>query len=130
VHTGDAGYLDEEGYVYVCDRVKDMTISAGENVYPAEIESVLAELDSVAEVAVIGVPDDDWGEVVHAVVVPASGAAPSPAELIAHCRGQIAAFKVPRSVELASELPRTSSGKVRKAVLREPHWAGRERRVN
>lgn len=129
VRTGDAGFLDERGYVHVCDRVKDMIIYAGENVYPAEIESVLAGHPAVAECAVIGVPDDRWGELVKAVVVLKPGAAATPVELIAHCRRSLADFKVPKSVEFAASLPRTSSGKLRKAELREPFWRGRDRRI-
>ncbi len=130
VHTGDAGYLDEEGYVYVCDRVKDMIIYAGENIYPAEIESVLCEHPGVVECAVIGVPDDRWGELVKAIVVPAPGANVRALELIQHAKAQLADFKVPRSVDFVESLPRTSSGKVRKAELRKPYWEGRERQVN
>lgn len=130
VHTGDAGYLDAEGYVFVCDRIKDMICSAGENVYPAEIESVLCGHPAVAEAAVIGVPDDRWGELVRAIVVLRAGAVATPAELLAHVRRSLADFKVPRSVDFADTLPRTPSGKIQKHVLREPHWAGRSRRVN
>jgi acyl-CoA synthetase (AMP-forming)/AMP-acid ligase II len=130
VHTGDAGYLDAEGYVFVCDRIKDMICSAGENVYPAEIESVLCAHPAVAEAAVIGVPDDRWGELVKAIVVLRTGAVATPAELLAHARRSLADFKVPRSVDFASTLPRTPSGKIQKHVLREPYWAGRSRRVN
>ncbi len=130
VHTGDAGYLDEDGYVYVCDRVKDMIIYAGENIYPAEVESAVCGHEAVAECAVIGVPDDRWGEQVKAVVVLKPGAKAKPMEIIAHARGEIADFKVPRSVDFVDALPRTASGKVRKGELREPYWEGRERRVN
>ncbi len=130
VHTGDAGYLDAEGFVFVCDRIKDMICSAGENVYPAEIESVLCAHPAVAEAAVIGVPDDRWGELVKAIVVLRAGAVATPAELLAHARRCLADFKVPRSVDFASTLPRTPSGKLQKHVLREPYWVGRSRRVN
>jgi long-chain acyl-CoA synthetase len=130
VHTGDAGYLDEDGYVYVSDRIKDMIISAGENIYPAEIESVLSGHPAVAEAAVIGVPDERWGELVKALVALAPGARARAGELIAHCRGQVADFKVPRSVDFVDALPRTPSGKIQKHLLREPYWKDRDRGVN
>lgn len=130
VHTGDAGFLDEEGYLHVCDRLKDMVCTAGENVYPAEVESVLCAHPAVAEAAVIGVPDDRWGEVLKAIVVLRKGSAVTPAELLAATRRRIAEFKVPRSVEFVESLPRTPSGKIQKHVLREPYWAGRTRGVN
>ena len=130
VHSGDAGFLDAEGYVHVCDRLKDMVCSAGENVYPAEVESVLCAHPAIAEAAVLGVPDDRWGERVHAVVVLRPGAAATVAEILALARTRLADFKVPRSVEFAASLPRTPSGKLQKHVLREPHWRGRSRGVN
>lgn len=130
VHTGDAGFLDDEGYVHVCDRLKDMICAAGENVYPAEIESVLCAHPAIAEAAVIGVPDERWGEVVKAIVVLRPGATVAAGELMAFARKQLADFKVPRSVDFAASLPRTPSGKLQKHVLREPFWAGRSRRVN
>jgi acyl-CoA synthetase (AMP-forming)/AMP-acid ligase II len=130
VHTGDAGFLDEGGYVHVCDRIKDMICSAGENIYPAEIESVLCAHPAVAEAAILGVPDERWGELVKAIVVLRPGMTASAADLLAHARRQLADFKVPRSVDFAAALPRTPSGKIQKHVLREPFWAGRSRRVN
>jgi long-chain acyl-CoA synthetase len=130
VHTGDAGYLDEQGYVFVCDRVKDMIIYAGENVYPAEVESVLMGHEAVAECAVIGVPSERWGEEIKAVVVLRPEASAAAQEILAHARAEIAAFKVPRSVDFVDALPRTPSGKVKKAALRAPYWEGRERQVN
>ncbi len=130
VHTGDAGFLDDEGYVHVCDRQKDMICTAGENVYPAEVESVLCAHPAVQEAAVIGVPDERWGEVVKAIVVVRAGMAATAAELLAFARGRIADFKLPRSVDFVSSLPRTPSGKLQKHVLREPFWTGRSRRVN
>jgi long-chain acyl-CoA synthetase len=130
IHTGDAGYVDEHGYVYVCDRVKDMIISAGENIYPAEIESVLAAHPALLEVAVIGVPHERWGEAVKALAVLRSGMRLSERELLAFARGKLADFKLPRSVEFVAGLPRTPSGKLKKAELRAPYWAGRERQVN
>jgi long-chain acyl-CoA synthetase len=128
VRTGDAGYLDAEGYLYICDRIKDMIISAGENIYPAEIERALLQHPAVEEVAVIGVPDERWGEAVKAVV--AVKHAVSQKDLLEFLRGRIAEFKLPRSVEFLEALPRTPSGKVKKHELRAPHWAGRSRQVN
>lgn len=130
VHTGDAGHLNDEGFVFVSDRLKDMILVAGENVYPAEIESVLQGHPGVAEVAVIGIPDERWGESIHAIVVPAEADAPEPSALIEHCRGRLADFKLPQSVAFAESLPRTPSGKLQKAKLRAPFWEGRDRQVN
>lgn len=127
--TGDAGYLDGEGYVYLHDRVKDMIVSGGENVYPAEVENVLMTHPAVADVAIIGVPDEKWGEAVKAIVVPVAGAAPSAAELIAFARERLAGFKLPKTVDFATDLPRNPSGKLLKRQLREPYWEGVERRV-
>jgi acyl-CoA synthetase (AMP-forming)/AMP-acid ligase II len=126
LRSGDAGYLDADGYLYIADRIKDMIISGGENVYPAEIERVLAEYPDVAEVAVIGVPDEKWGEVGMAVVVAAPGTSVDPDALLAHCREHLASFKCPRSVSVVGELPRNATGKVLKRELRAPFWAGRE----
>lgn len=131
VHTGDAGYLDEDGYLYVCDRVKDMIISGGENVYSAEVENAVSAHPLVAQVAVIGVPDERWGERVHAVIVTKEGAAVSLDDIQHHCRSLIAGYKLPRSIELRLEsLPLSPVGKVMKTVLRKPHWVGRSRNVN
>jgi long-chain acyl-CoA synthetase len=131
VHTGDAGYLDEDGYLYVCDRVKDMIISGGENVFSAEVENAVASHPSVAQVAVIGVPDERWGERVHAVVVCRAGMSVAIEDLQAHCRPLIAGYKLPRSLELRSQpLPLSAVGKVLKATLRAPHWSGRVRNVS
>ena len=129
LHTGDAGYLDDDGYLYLHDRVKDMIVSGGENVYPAEVENVLMTHPDVADVAVIGVPDERWGEAVKAVVVPAAGTSPAQEELIAFARDLLAGYKLPKSVDFAAELPRNPSGKLLKRQLREPYWAGVERRV-
>lgn len=130
VHTGDAGFLDEEGYVHVCDRVKDMICSAGENLYPAEIESVLCGHAAVMEAAVIGIPDERWGEQAIALVVLRAGADVAAGEILAHVRSELADFKVPRRIEFVASLPRTPSGKIQKHILREPFWQGRSRRVN
>lgn len=127
--TGDAGRLDAEGYLHITDWVKDMIVSGGENVYPAMVEQVLAEHPAVAEVAVIGVPDERWGETVKAVVVLCPGAPATEGEIIDFCRGRLGGFQRPHSVDVIAALPRTTSGKVLKRMLREPYWAGRDRRV-
>jgi long-chain acyl-CoA synthetase len=127
--TGDAGYL-RDGYLFIHDRVKDMIVSGGENVYPAEIENVLMSHPAVADAAVIGVPSERWGETVKAIVVDAPGAAATDAELIAWCRERLAAYKCPTSVDRIAALPRNPSGKILKTELREPYWKGRQRRVN
>ncbi len=131
VHTGDAGYLDEEGYLFLVDRVKDMIVTGGENVYSAEVESVVSQHPGVAQVAVIGVPDENWGELVHAIVVPRAGQTPEGEDIIAHCRTLIAGYKCPKSVELRYEpLPLSGAGKILKRELRAPYWEGRDRQVN
>lgn len=130
LRTGDAGYLDEDGYLYIHDRVKDMIISGAENIYPAEVESAIFGHPSVSDVAVIGVPDDRWGEAVKAVVVLKPGAEASEAAIIAYARERIAAFKAPKSVDFVTSMPRSASGKVLKRALREPYWAGKDRNVN
>jgi long-chain acyl-CoA synthetase len=128
--SGDAGYLDADGYLYIHDRVKDMIVSGGENVYPAEVENALMSHDGIADVAVIGVPDEKWGETAKAIVVKAAGADPTEAEIIAFARERLARFKCPTSVDFVETLPRNPSGKVLKKDLRAPYWAGRERQVN
>jgi fatty-acyl-CoA synthase len=129
MHTGDAGSFDEEGYLYVRDRVKDMIVSGGENVYPREIEEVLFQHPAVADAAVIGVPDERWGESVRAVVVLRPGTDAGAESLMDYCRGRIADYKRPRSVTFLDALPRNPSGKVLKRELREAAWAGERRRV-
>lgn len=129
-HTGDIGRIDEQGYVFLVDRADDKVVTKGENVYPGEVERVLAEHPAVAEVAVVGVPDDEHGELLCAVVAAAPGTRPDLAELQAWCRGRLAGFKLPRRLELVAELPRTPSGKVLRRVVREPFWVGHDRRVN
>jgi acyl-CoA synthetase (AMP-forming)/AMP-acid ligase II len=130
VHTGDAGYLDEDGYVYVHDRVKDMIVSGAENVYPAEVENAIFGHPAVADVAVIGVPDDQWGEAVKAVVVLKPGQEATADDIIGFAREHIAAYKCPKTVDFVDELPRNPSGKILKRELRKPYWEGRERMVN
>ena len=130
MHTGDAGTMDEDGFLYVADRIKDMIVTGGENVYSIEVERVLFTHPAVREAAVIGVPSAQWGESVHAVIVPRDGMTVTEAELDAHCRAHIGGYKVPRSYEFRTDpLPVTPVGKVRKNVLRDPHWAGHDRKI-
>ncbi|MFN2426967.1 MAG: fatty acid--CoA ligase [Candidatus Binatia bacterium] len=128
--TGDAGFFDEEGYLYIHDRVKDMIVSGGENIYPAEVENALMSHAAVADVAVIGVPDEKWGEAVKACVVLRPGSEASADDIVAFCKTRIASYKCPKSVDFVPALPRNPSGKILRRELREPHWAGKERRVN
>jgi acyl-CoA synthetase (AMP-forming)/AMP-acid ligase II len=127
--TGDAGYRDENGYIFVHDRVKDMIVSGGENIYPAEVENAILGCPGVADAAVIGVPDERWGEAVKVIVVAAGGRAPDPAAVIAWARERIAAYKAPKSVDFIEALPRNASGKVLRRELRKPYWEGRTRNV-
>ncbi len=127
VRTGDVGRLDADGYVYIEDRLRDMIITGGENVYGPEVESVLIEHPAISDAAVIGVPDDFWGESVKAIVVAASDV--DPADVIEFCRGHLAGYKCPRSVDFVPALPRNASGKILKAQLREPYWRDRERGI-
>ncbi|MBK8239984.1 MAG: AMP-binding protein [Deltaproteobacteria bacterium] len=129
-HTGDGGFVDDGAYVTISDRKKDVIITGGENVSSIEVEDCLNSHVAVAEVAVIGVPDEKWGETVKALVVLRAGASATEAELIAHCRANLAHYKCPTSVELREELARTATGKLQKFVLRAPYWAGRTRGVN
>jgi len=127
--SGDAGYFDDDGYIYLYDRVKDMIVSGGENIYPAEVENVLMAHEDVGDVAVIGVPHETWGEAVKAVVVPTAGTSPSEADLITFARKRLAGYKLPKSIDFTSELPRNPSGKLLKRQLREPFWEGVGRRI-
>jgi long-chain acyl-CoA synthetase len=127
-HSGDAGYI-VDGYLYLHDRVKDMIVTGGENVYPAEVENALMRHEAVADVAVIGVPSERWGEEVKAIVVPAKDVEVTAEDLIAFARTQLAGFKTPKSVDFTDALPRNPSGKILKKDLREPFWEGRERRI-
>jgi len=128
--VGDIGYLDDDGFLFLCDRSSDMIISGGVNIYPAEIESELACHPAVADVAVFGIPHDDWGEEIKAVVEPVAGVEAGPAltgELLAFLGGRVAKFKLPRTIDYVPELPRDPNGKLYKRKLRDPYWAGRER---
>jgi fatty-acyl-CoA synthase len=129
LRTGDAGFRDSEGYFHIHDRMKDMVVTGGENVYPAEVENAIFGCPGVADVAVIGVPDAKWGEAVKAMVVAAPGARPAPEDIIAWARARIAGYKAPKSVDFVDVLPRNPSGKVLRRQLREPYWAGRDRAI-
>jgi fatty-acyl-CoA synthase len=128
-HTGDGGVLDDEGYLVISDRKKDVIISGGENVSSIEVEDVITSHPAVKEVAVIGIPDEKWGELVTALVV-TDGSDVTEADIIAHCRQSLAGYKCPKRVELRTDLPRTATGKLQKFKLREPFWEGRERQIN
>lgn len=128
-HTGDAGYFDEDGFLFIHDRVKDMIVSGGENVYPAEVENAIFGAPGVADVAVIGVPDEKWGEAVKAIIVRKPGEDPSADSIIAWAKERIAGYKAPKSVDFIDALPRNPSGKILRKDLREPYWKGHARRV-
>lgn len=130
LRTGDIGRLDHDGYLYILDRLKDMIVSGGENVYSAEVEAALTENPAIADAAVIGVPDEKWGEAVKAFVVLKDGHSDDADTIITDCRARIAAYKVPKSVEFVQTLPRNGAGKVLKNTLRQQHWSGHDRRVN
>jgi acyl-CoA synthetase (AMP-forming)/AMP-acid ligase II len=130
MRTGDAAYMDEDGYVFIYDRVKDMIRTGGESVYPAEVENALSGHPAIADAAVIGVPDDTWGETVKALVVLKPGVPPDVADIIAWARVRIANFKAPKSVDFVDLIPRNATGKILRRELREPYWKGRDRRVN
>jgi acyl-CoA synthetase (AMP-forming)/AMP-acid ligase II len=129
MHTGDAGVLDDEGYIYIQDRVKDMIVSGGENIYPRVIEEVLFKHPAIADAAVIGVPDEQWGETVKAIVVLREGMTATEEEIIDFCRDKLGGYERPRSADFVAALPRNPTGKVLKRELREPYWTGRKRRV-
>ncbi|MFZ3025213.1 long-chain-fatty-acid--CoA ligase [Pseudomonas sp.] len=130
MHTGDGGYMDEDGFIYIVDRLKDMVVSGGENIYSGEVESAIVSHPAVAQAAVIGIPCDKWGETVHAVIVLKPGASVSEDEVVAHCRERIAGYKLPRSIEFRDALPMSSVGKILKAELRKPFWENRSSNVN
>jgi acyl-CoA synthetase (AMP-forming)/AMP-acid ligase II len=127
--SGDIGHLDADGFLYVSDRLKDMIISGGENIYSPEVERVLSEHPAVLEVAIVGIPDEKWGESVKAFVALKEGATATPDELIGFTRERLAHYKCPRSVDLVSALPRNPTGKVLKRELRAPYWEGQTRQV-
>jgi acyl-CoA synthetase (AMP-forming)/AMP-acid ligase II len=129
-HTGDGGSIDDEGYLTISDRKKDVIITGGENVSSIEVEDCIYACEGVAECAVIGVPDEKWGETIKAIVVRTPGSKLDQATLIAHCKARIAGYKAPTSVEFVDTIPRTATGKVQKFRLREPYWTGRDRQVN
>ena len=129
-YTGDAGYLDKDGYLYIHDRIKDMIVSGGENVYPAEVENALFDHKAVGDAAVIGIPDEKWGEAVKAIIVLKPGASATEEDIIAHSRTKIAGYKVPKSIDFTDVLPRNPSGKILKRELRKPYWEGKEREIN
>jgi long-chain acyl-CoA synthetase len=129
VHTGDMGYMDEDGFLYIVDRKKDMIISGGENIYPREIEEVLYSHPAVREAAVIGVPSEKWGEDVKAVVALKVGLMITEQEIIDFCKNRVAAYKKPKSVDFMDELPKTGSGKIFKRLLKEKYWGGSARKV-
>jgi acyl-CoA synthetase (AMP-forming)/AMP-acid ligase II len=129
IHTGDAGYVNEDGYAFLRDRIKDMVVTGGENVYPVEVESVLSGHPSILELAVIGVPDEKFGEALLAVVALKPGASLTQDELLEFSRDKIAGFKIPRQLKIVDALPRNASGKVLKTVLREPYWAEKDRSI-
>lgn len=129
LRTGDIGRIDPQGYLTVVDRAKDTIITGGENVYPLEVENRLREHPSVADVAVIGVPSSKWGEEVKAIIVPAHTGLFDADVLLSYARQHLAAYKVPKSVERVSELPRNAAGKVLRRILREPYWAAKPTRI-
>jgi len=129
ISVGDIGFTDADGFLYLCDRRNDMVISGGVNIYPAEIEAVLINLPEVADCAVFGIPDDDFGEVLCACIRPAADTAPDEAAIKSHLRAHLAAYKIPKKIVFMDELPREDSGKIFKRKLREPYWAGRDRRI-
>jgi long-chain acyl-CoA synthetase len=129
ITSGDVGWLDADGYLFLCDRKRDMVISGGVNIYPAEIEAVLHAMPGVKDCAVFGIPDAEFGEQLMAVVEPAESAALTPVEVQAHLRTHLADYKVPRTIEIARNLPREDSGKIFKRRLREPYWRGAGRRI-
>ena len=128
--SGDAGYFDEEGFLFIHDRVKDMIVSGAENIYPAEVDNALMGHPEIIDAAVIGVPDDRWGEVVKGFVVLGKDSKLEEHDIISYARTQIAGFKCPRSIEFIHELPRNPSGKVLRRELRAPYWEGKDRNVS
>ena len=131
MHTGDIGYCDEDGFLFIVDRLKDMIVSGGENVYSTEVENAIYQHPAVAYCAVIGIPHEKWGESVHAIVVPKEGYTLTEDTIMNHCREYIAGYKCPRSVEIRHEaLPMSGAGKILKKVLRKPFWTDTTRQIN
>jgi long-chain acyl-CoA synthetase len=131
LYTGDLGYIDEDGFLFIVDRLKDVIISGGENIYSTEVEQVIYQHPAVAMCAVIGIPDEKWGESVHAVVILRGGHTVSEGEIMTFCRQHIAGYKCPRSIEIRTEpLPMSGAGKILKRELRRPFWEGKARAVN
>ena len=131
MHTGDVALVDDEGFIFIVDRAKDMIISGGENVYCSEVENAIYEHPAVLEAAVIGIPDDQWGEAVMAVVVPRQGASVAEKDIVEHCRHLIAGYKCPKKVVFQeSPLPKSGAGKILKTEIRKPYWEGKTRNVN
>jgi acyl-CoA synthetase (AMP-forming)/AMP-acid ligase II len=129
VYTGDVGYIDEDGYLFILDRRKDMIITGGFNVYPREVENVISTLRGVREVAVVGAPDPKWGELITAVISTEPGASLTADDVIAHCRASLGGYKVPKRVDFIDELPKSGAGKILKPVIKEQLWADHARRV-
>jgi long-chain acyl-CoA synthetase len=130
LHTGDLGRMDKDGFIFIVDRKKDMIISGGENIYSREVEDVLYTHPVVLHAAVIGVPDEKWGEAVKAVLVSKNGMKATEEEIIEYCKKNLAGYKKPRSVEFRDSLPMTGSGKIQKNLIREPYWKGYKKKVN
>lgn len=130
LHTGDLARTDRDGFIYLVDRKHDMIISGGFNVYPTEVEAALYRHEGVLEACVVGVPDDKWGEAVKAVVVLRAGRDAQANDLVAHCRAQLADYKLPRSIDFVAELPKNANGKIARKLVREQFWRGVARRVN
>jgi long-chain acyl-CoA synthetase len=130
LHTGDLGMMDEDGYIFIVDRKKDMIISGGENIYSREVEDVLYSHPAVLYAAVIGVPDDKWGESVKAVLVLRNGMSATEEEIIEYCKANLAGYKKPKSIEFRDSLPMTGSGKIQKNLIKEEYWKGYEKKVN
>jgi long-chain acyl-CoA synthetase len=126
---GDMGFMDEEGFVTIVDRKSDMIISGGANIYPAEIEEVMVKNGKIAEVAVIGVPDEKWGESVKALIRLQPNQEATPEEIVEWCKGKMAGYRVPKSVEFVADFPRTAAGKIQKSVLRKQYWDGVDRKI-
>ena len=131
IYTGDAGRFDQDGFLYIVDRVKDMVITGGENVFTTEVENAVGSHPAVQDVSVIGIPHEEWGEAVHAIVILVPGQTATEEEIIAHCRERIAGYKLPKSITFRDEpLPLSGAGKVLKTELRKPYWEGLDRQVN